>query len=273
MSAHGIDIDRKGQLAIVTLNRPGKKNAFDEKMWDALEDVTTQLKEKTPRAVIVTGAGEAFSAGFDVNPENPQVSRLVDAVKNRDRSPVEALVNRIRTAVDNFVFLPVPVIAAVNGLAYGGGAELATRCDMRIVDPDAVFCFSETRLGLMPDWGGGVALSRLIGSSRAADLILTARKVDAAEAAAMGMVNRTSPPGRSLDEAIEMAERIAANGPSAIRHALSVIRRSADLPQGNALQLETDEAVSLITSGECYHGIMAFMNNEKPDFPDPEEQK
>lgn len=272
MSAHGIEFERHEHLGIVTLNRPAKKNAFDEKMWDALEDVTARLKEKTPRVIIVTGAGDAFSAGFDVNPENPQVSQLVDAVQNKDRRPVEVLVNRIRSAVDNFVFLPVPIIAAVNGMAYGGGAELAARCDMRIVDPNAVFCFSETKLGLMPDWGGGVALSRLIGASRAADLILTARKVHADEAFSLGMINRISQPGKSLDEAVEMAERIAGNGPCAIRHALSVIRRAADLPQGNALQVETDEAVSLITSGECYHGIMAFLNNEKPEFPDPEEQ-
>jgi len=273
MENHLIELEYRGHIAVVTLNRPHKKNAFDEKMWDAFEDITAKLKKNSPRVVIVTGAGNAFSAGFDVNPENPQVSRLVEAVKNHQRRPVEALIGRIRTAVDNFVFLPVPVIAAINGSAYGGGAELAVRCDLRVIDPAAVFCFSETRLGLMPDWGGGVALSRLIGASRAADLILTAREIDAGEAFSMGMANRTSAPGKVLEEAMQLAEQIASNGPCAVRHALSVIRKAADLPQGNALQVETDEATSLITSGECYHGIAAFLNNEKPQFPDPDKKQ
>ena len=127
---------------------------------------------------------DTFSAGFDVNPANPQITILAEAVKKRSRTAVEEVVRYIRETVDRLVALPVPIIAAINGLAFGGGAELAVRCDMRVMDPGAVICFSEVRLGLMPDWGGGVALSRLLGRSLAADLILTARRVGADEALA-----------------------------------------------------------------------------------------
>jgi enoyl-CoA hydratase len=236
-----------------------------------MEQVISDLKCDLPRAVVLTGSGDkAFSAGFDVNPENPQVARLVDAVQKHEKGPAMSLIQLVRTTTDSLVQLPVPVIAAINGLAYGGGAEIASRCDLRVMDPAAVICFSEVKLGLMPDHGGVVGLTRLIGPSKAADLILTARKVGAEEAFELGLVNRISAPGKALEEAKELAQRIAANGPLAVRHALSVIRRTLDMSCDQALEMETNEAVELITSGECVHGITAFLSRQKPVFPDPE---
>jgi enoyl-CoA hydratase/carnithine racemase len=164
--------------------------------------------------------------------------------------------------------LPVPIIAAINGLAYGGGAEIASRCDLRVMDPQAVICFSEVRLGLMPDQGGVAGLTRLVGASRAADLILTARKVGAEEAFQLGWANRISGPGKALEEALSLAFSIAQNGPRAVRHALSVIRKTCDLTTQEALDMETEEAVTLIVSGESVHGISAFLTRQKPEFPD-----
>jgi enoyl-CoA hydratase/carnithine racemase len=177
------------------------------------------------------------------------------------------LIRRVRSDTDGLVMLPVPVIAAINGLAYGGGAEIACRCDLRVMDPGARICFSETRLGLMPDHGGVVGLTRLIGPSKAADLILTARPVDAGEALALGLVNRISQPGRALEEALSLAQSIAENGPRAVRHALKVIRSAPDLACTEALALETYEAVDLIAEGECVYGITAFLARQKPEFP------
>lgn len=271
MSGSSIELEYRGRCAIVTLNRPDKRNAFNREMWAGLESVATRLHDRTPRAVVVTGAGDhAFCAGFDVSPDNPQVSELVGAVQKGDRIPAEELARYIRSVVDHLVSLPVPLIAAVNGLAYGGGAELASRCDLRVMDPAAVICFSEVRLGLMPDWGGGVALSRLIGRSRAADLILTARRVSAEEALRLGLADRVSAPGKALDEAITLAEAIAKNGPRAVRSSLEVIRKAADIPLRDALEFETMIAADLIASGECMHGITAFLGKKEPEFPDPE---
>ena len=272
MSGYGIRVEYigpKGHIALVTLDRPEKRNAFDEVMWAAIESAAATLRGRLPRAVVVTGAGDkAFSAGFDVSPDNPQVTRLITALNEKNRKPVEELIGRIRVAVDRFVMLPVPVIAAVNGLAYGGGAELAVRCDMRVMDPGAVISFSEVRLGLMPDWGGGVALARLVGTARAAELILTGKKVGAHEAFSIGLINRVSEKGTAAHLAIEIAGAIAKNGPKAVRHALSVIRKSPDMPIDEALAFESKRAVDLIETGECVEGIGAFLGKREPEFGD-----
>lgn len=269
MSDSSVQVEYRGHNAVVTFNRPDKKNVFDRDMWTGLEQAVVQLKADLPRAIVVTGAEGAFSAGFDVNPANPQVNMLLEAIKKRSRTAVEEVLRYIRETVDRLVALPVPIIAAINGIAFGGGAELAVRCDLRVMDPGALICFSEVRLGLMPDWGGGVALSRLLGRSLAADLILTARRVGADDALAMGLVNRVSSPGKSLEESLELAGLISKNGPLAVRAALEVIRRSPDIPFRDALELETLVASDLIVSGECVHGITAFLSKKDPEFPDP----
>ncbi|MCK4535174.1 MAG: enoyl-CoA hydratase/isomerase family protein [Syntrophobacterales bacterium] len=270
MSEYGIRLEFTDHIAVITIDRPQRMNTFNQIMWSELERVVAKLRENLPRVIVLTGAGDkAFSAGFDVNIDNPQVSNLVEAVQKHDCSPVEKLIRRIRTAVDGLVCLPVPVIAAINGKAYGGGAELAVRCDLRVMDPDAVISFSEVRLGLMPDWGGGVSLTRLVGPSIAADLILSARRVTAEDALKIGLVNRISERGKALQDSMALAETIAGHGPRAVMHALKVIRKSPDLSLKDALDLETEEAADLIASGECYHGIMAFLSKEKPEFPNP----
>ncbi|MRR15620.1 MAG: enoyl-CoA hydratase/isomerase family protein [Deltaproteobacteria bacterium] len=272
MKDYGVHLERLERVAVVTFDRPLKQNAFDGHMWDCLDRVVLDLASSLPRAVILTGRGDkAFSAGFDVNPENPLLAPLITAMEKRDKGPADDLIRRIRTSVDRLVSLPVPVIAAVNGLAYGGGAEIASRCDLRVLDPGAVICFSEVRLGLMPDHGGVVGLTRLVGSSRACDLILSARKVSAQEALQIGFANRVSAPGQALDEALALGRVIAQNGPRAVRHALSVIRKAGDLTTQEALEMETREAASLIATGESIHGVTAFLTRGTPEFPEPED--
>ena len=155
MTKYGVSLERRGKIAVITFNRPERRNAFNEAMWSGLEEVVSGLIGNLPRAVIVIGAGKAFCAGFDVNPDNPQVSGLIDAVQKKERAPVEELIRRLQRAVDALVTLPVPIIAAINGDAYGGGAELASRCDLRVMDSSAVISFSEVRLGLCPTGAAG----------------------------------------------------------------------------------------------------------------------
>mgnify|MGYP001054264084 CR=1 FL=1 len=272
MNNYGVRLERKENVAVITFDRPDKQNSMDEYMWTCFEAVISDLKQNLPRAVVLTGAGEkAFCTGFDVNPKNPQVANLIKTLETHEKAPVELLISRVRTITDSLVFLPVPVIAAINGLAYGGGAEIASRCDLRVMDPAAVISFSEVKLGLMPDHGGVVGLTRLVGPARAADLILTARKLGAEEALAMGVISRISKPGQALDEAVEIAKTIADNGPQAVRHALKVIRKTPDFSYPDALEMESREAVDLILTGECAHGIGAFLAKEKPVFPEPAE--
>jgi enoyl-CoA hydratase/carnithine racemase len=207
---------------------------------------------------------------MDVSPSNPQIAGLVQAASDHDPAPMRELLAALRPSFDELVGLPVPVIAAVNGLAYGGGAELAARCDLRVMAADAEMCFSETKLGLMPDLGGGVALTRLVGPAIAADLILTARRVGAHEALRLGLVSRVSEPGAALEDAKTLARQIAANGPRAVRASLAVIRRTPDLSEHEAMELERAEASVLMASGECAHGIAALFSREPAVFPDPD---
>ena len=268
MTDYGIELERKDRIGIITFNRPQRRNAFNAHMLAELERVTAELSVDLPRVVVVTGRGEAFSAGFDVNPDNPHVDHLVKAVETHDESHVVDFMRQLRKIVDDFIALPVPIIAAINGKAYGGGAELAVRCDMRVMDPDAVICFSEVRLGLMPDWGGGAALAHLIGPAKAADMILTARQVESREAKSLGLINRISSPGKAVEEAVSIGEIISKNGPLSVRSALEVIRQSSNKTLEESLALEFERAVSLIASGECIHGITAFLMKKEPEFPD-----
>ncbi len=270
MTDSHVQLRRQDGTAIISLNRPDRRNTISQSMWEALDDIVQRLNREVPSAVVITGDGSAcFCAGQDVNIDNPQIKRLSEALASGDRTPASDLIMNTRRVLDGLVSLPVPVIAAINGDAYGGGAELATRCDLRVMDPRGRICFSEVKLGLMPDWGGGVALTRLVGPSRAADLVLTGRPVSAQEALHIGLINRISPSGECLDTALQMAGQIAKNGPRAVRAALKVIRRSLDMPREQALTLEATEAISLIMSGECLHGISAFFAGSDATFPDP----
>ena len=268
MSKETIHLERRDAVVILTMDRPLRRNAFNDRMFEALERVTRELKEHLPRAIVITGGGDkAFCAGFDIHPDNPLVSGLIDAVEKKNQASAHKLIHDIRKIVDGFVSLPVPIIAAINGLAYGGGAELAVRCDLRVMDPNAVICFSEVRLGLMPDWGGGAALARLIGASRAADVILTARQIQAGEAINFGLVNRICQ-SNCLEEAVALADMIAANSPRAVSYTLALIRQSRNLTLNQTLDLEAEKAVSLIGSGEYFYGVSAFLEKRKPEFPD-----
>lgn len=157
MRSEGITVERHGPLAMVVLRRPDRMNAFNQTMFKELESASGELSSAPlPRAVIFTGAGsKAFCCGFDVNPDNPMVAKMARAIERGDKKPIARSIGVVRAAVDRFAALPVPIIAAINGVAFGGGAELAVRCDLRVMDPAAQICFSEVRLGLMPDWGGG----------------------------------------------------------------------------------------------------------------------
>jgi len=270
MSAARVKLERRDTIAIITLDRPDRLNTMNGATWDSLEGVAAELEKDLPYVIVITGTGErAFCAGMDVNPDNPQIEAVMEGVLKHDRRPVEQLIAVLRRVVDRLVSLPVPIIAAINGNAYGGGAELAVRCDLRVMDIGAKLAFSEVRLGLMPDWGGGVALIRLLGPGQSAELILTGRRIAADRALQMGLVNRVCPKGEALEEALRMARDIAANGPLAVRSALEIIRRTPDMPFDRALDLEFEKAVDLITSGECAHGITAFLSRKKPEFPKP----
>ena len=265
-----VSLERMERVAIVVLDRPERHNALDGAMLEELERVLDQLEASPGRAVVVTGTGSAFCAGLDLDPAgNPMLVDLRRAVEAGDRDAVARLVDRLRRPVDRLAGLPVPLLAALNGPALGVGAEIALRCDLRLLDPTANLSLNGVHLGLAPLAGGGAALARLLGPSRAADLVVTGRQVSAVEAFSLGLANRLCEPGKALESALGLAVAIASNGPRAVRAALRVARDRERTEGADLLELERDAAVELISSGEPLVGLAAALARRRPDFPDP----
>lgn len=266
MSEGRVRLERRDHVVILTLDRPERKNALSQGLWQALAETLDELRNDPARAIILTGAGGAFCAGMDVRPDNPQLAVFQQAMAGASRGPIRDLLVRLKSILTALEELPMPTIAAIGGVAYGAGAEMVLCCDLRVMDAAATMCFSETRLGLMPDVGGTVRLLRQLGRARALDLICTARDLRADEALALGLVNRVAPPGHSLAVALDLAALIAQNGPGAVRAAKRAARAAESLPVEQAMAAETEAAVDCILSGECIEGISAWMQRRPARF-------
>lgn len=256
LTSFGID-RRDDGIVIITINRPERRNALDRPTLAIGRNLIRDIHyDRSARVLIVTGAGDkAFCAGADL--------------KERDTMTmmeVRQYIQYIRDTFTEIENLPIPVIAAVNGVSMGGGTEMALACDLRVIDPDARITLNETSLGIIPGGGGTVRLPRLVGRGRAKDMILTARWVDAEEALSIGLVNRISAKGKALEEAIEMAEMILRNGPVAITQAKYVINRGLELPLEKALRIESDGYEICIPTKDRVEALAAFKEKRKPEF-------
>jgi enoyl-CoA hydratase/carnithine racemase len=245
-------------VAEILLDRPEALNAIDTAMAGALARVCAELgNDPGVRAVVLSAAGDrAFSAGADL--------------KERDRmSDAELLRQRrvFRAAFGGVLGLPQPVIAAVHGYALGGGCELALSADLIVADETAVFGLPETTVGLVPGGGGTQLAARRLGPGRAADLILTGRRVDAAEAERIGLADRRVPAGTAAQHALDLAARIAANSPVAVRAAKRAIREGAGLPLAAGLEVEDAAWRTAAMSADRREGIAAFAAKRAPRWP------
>ena len=252
-----IDLDRADGVATLTLNRPEALNAFNSEQLRLLEQMLTEVAaDPAIRAVVLTGAGErAFAAGADI--------REMAALSPEGGLAFGRLGHAVTRAVEA---LPQPVVAAVNGFALGGGCELAIACDIRIASENAVFAQPEVSLGIPPGWGGSQRLPRLVGPGMAAEMILAGRRVAAAEALRIGLVNRVVPLPDLMPAAAELASTIAANGPVAVRAAKRLMALAFD--GDPVVGLETECAVfgSVFGTPEQREGMGAFVEKRKPSF-------
>ena len=252
-----IDLDRADGVATLTLNRPEALNAFNSEQLRLLEQMLTEVAaDPAIRAVVLTGAGErAFAAGADI--------REMAALSPEGGLAFGRLGHAVTRAVEA---LPQPVVAAVNGFALGGGCELAIACDIRIASENAVFAQPEVSLGIPPGWGGSQRLPRLVGPGMAAEMILAGRRVAAAEALQIGLVNRVVPLPDLMPAAAELAATIAANGPVAVRAAKRLMALAFD--GDPVVGLETECAVfgSVFGTPEQREGMGAFVEKRKPSF-------
>ncbi len=258
MSGDPVGVERRGAIAIVTLDRPERRNALSRDLLLRFGGIGRELAgDSALRAVVITGAGDrAFCAGADLK---ERAGMSDDAVREQ--------LGLYRSELGWLSTLPVPTIAAINGAALGGGLELALACDLRVAAPQAELGLPETRLAIIPGAGGTQRLPRLIGEARAKELILLGRRVTAAEALAIGLVNRVSPADREVvADTLQWIEPIAEGAPLAQASALRAIRDGMSLPLDAGLDLERALYDRVLESADRKEALAALAEKRKPRF-------
>jgi enoyl-CoA hydratase/carnithine racemase len=253
-----ISVARQDRVAIISLNRPQAMNAINMLMRRELRETLEALRRDADvGAAVLTGSGpKAFSAGMD----------LREFAETNANVPITEMRRFRWEQNEGIAAFDKPIIAAVNGLAIGGGVELALLCDIVLASEDASFAFAEIKRGLMPGNGGTQRLARRIGKPRALEMILTGRTVAAAEALAIGLAEYVVPGAELLDRAVALAARMAANAPVAVRSAKSAVQRGAELPLEEGLRLEQDLAAFLYTTEDAREGPRAFLEKRPPQW-------
>jgi len=249
--------EKSGGIATITLNRPEALNAFSkeviEEILKALEDVKA---DENTRVVILTGAGEkAFSAGADI-----KAMKGMNALKARELS---LMGEKLCDALEN---LEKPVIAAINGYALGGGLEVAMACDIRIASENARMGQTEINIGLIPGWGGTQRLTRLIGKTKAKELIFTGKIVDAKTAEQLGIVNMVVPTEKFREAVQQFAAELASKAPVALKVAKALINKGSEISLDAAIALEREGFGVVASTEDLQEGVSAFIEKRKPTF-------
>jgi enoyl-CoA hydratase len=244
-------------IATITLNRPEALNAFSKEVEDevmqALEDIKN---DETVHVVVLTGAGEkAFSAGADI-----KAMKGMNALKARELS---LRGEKLCCSLEN---LEKPVIAAINGYALGGGLEVAMACDFRIASENAKMGQTEINLGLIPGWGGTQRLTRLVGKTKAKELIFTGRMIDAKTAEQLGILNMVVPADKFKETVRQFATELAQKAPVALKVAKALINKGADASLDASLALEREGFGVVASTEDLQEGVSAFTEKRKPAF-------
>jgi enoyl-CoA hydratase/carnithine racemase len=252
-----ITLQREEQVGILTIERPEVHNCLNLETVQMLRQQVSQLSaDRDVRVVIVTGAGDkAFCAGADLKER-----------RTMSESQVRVFIRAIRDAFSELERLPQPVIAAINGAAFGGGTELALACDLRVMSETAQMGLTETSLGIIPGAGGTQRLPRLVGKGKAKELIFTARRITAREALAIGLVNRVVPAGQVLSAALALAKEIAMNAPIALEQAKYAIDYGMETDLATGLAIESSAYQVTIPTKDRLEGLAAFQEKRKPVY-------
>ena len=251
-----LTLDVTDRVATLTINRPDKLNALNDATIAELGHAIDQIRvDDAIGGVILTGAGRAFVAGADISELSSQSPVLAKA---RSRAGQDVF-RRFETC-------PKPVIAAVNGFALGGGCELAMSCHIRIASDAAKFGQPESKLGILPGYGGSQRLARLVGKGRAMQLLMTGEMIDAAEAYRIGLANKVVPAAELLAEANNMMKAILANGPLAVALCIEAIERGLEMSLEEGLILEANHFGLLAATDDMREGMRAFLEKRTPAF-------
>lgn len=247
-----------GAVAIVTLDRPDVLNAMDLDVFFALRDAAEAASsDDAVRAVVVTGEGRAFSSGLDT---------ALFASGIGGGSPLILDIAGLQACFTAYESMPKPTIAAVGGLALGGGIQLAAACDLRVAADDAEMAVYEIRWGIIPDLGGTQRLPRLVGLGRAKELVMTGRRVFAQEALSWGLVNRVVPRERLLEEAVGWARELAAGPPLAVAAAKRLAGGALDIPIPAGLEREAMINRRLLATDDFREAVMSRFEKRQPTF-------
>jgi len=251
-----IDFKKDGKIAIITINRPEALGALTLKGHEQLRDALIAFRDDdTLLVAILTGSGEkAFCSGVDINDMLPFIK------KNADKPWLH--VDTLMRGMDIWK----PVIAAINGMALGGGLEMALGCDIRVASENASFGFPEVLVGMFPGGGGTQRLPRIIPPNIASEMIFTGRRIDAQEAYRIGLVNKVVPLGELMESAMEISGRICKAGPLAIRTAKEAMVRGMSIGLEEGLRLEMTLTPRVVHSYDFSEGIKAFREKRKPEF-------
>lgn len=251
-------LEQHGHTAVLTINRPKALNALNSATLDDIADALIEASElEDLRALVITGSGnKAFVAGADIS-EMSDMSCI-------DAEDFALQGQEVLNGIEHF---PVPVIAAVNGFALGGGTELAMACDLILCSHNAVFGQPEVKLGVIPGFGGTQRLARLVGAMRAREIVFTGRNVKAPEAVRIGLALRACAEDESvLDAALALADRIAKVGPVAVRLAKRAINENVDAALPTALAAERTLFAMCMSTEDQTEGMAAFLGKRKAEF-------
>ncbi len=248
-------LDVQNKVAVLTINRPEVRNAMNAECWAELGQIIDNVNgDENVQVIVITGAGEkAFIAGADLN----SLKKL---------TPVDALKGSGRAVVNKIEDCSKPIIAAINGLAFGGGFELTLACDIRLVAENAIFGLPEAGLGILPGLGGTQRLSKIIGLGRTKEIILAGRTISANEAVQMGLAYKCVPQGELMNEAYTVAKSMVQKGPLALGICKKLIKASMSTDQETGLLLELFGLGICLGSEDKAEGIDAFFEKRKPEF-------
>ncbi len=260
-------VDRTDGVLILTMNRPEARNALSPQMLIKLNEAWHEFRDDPGlRVAILTGAGrEDFSAGGDLKLTMPLVTGARQPQDDWDRKLL-ATPQAFTDAILRGFEIYKPIIAAVNGSALGGGTELTNACDLRVASEHAVFGLPEAKVGLLPGGGSLTRLPRQIPYAKALEMMMIGDPISAQEALALGLLNYVVPHEQLMVKARELADKLAANGPLAVRKIKEGVVRSSGRPIDEALQIENEVSAAVMASKDAREGPRAFKQKRKPNF-------
>jgi enoyl-CoA hydratase/carnithine racemase len=259
MPSNDLTIEKKANIAVITLNRPEKRNALNVEILTGLcEMAEQQALDNDIRAIILKGEGKVFSAGVDFNSLGAEVGALLGEA-GTGGAGLRALIYRFQQYLNRLEAVEVPIICAMHGRALGLALELALACDIRLMSDDCIWSMPELKLGVIADVGGTSRLSRLLGPSRAMEILMTGREYNADQALAWGLINYQHPAEKLTDEAERLAQDIALTAPLAVGAVKKIIKRGDGVDLMTQQDMEANHNSILLRTEDFQEGITAMM--------------